>query len=114
MTGTYLLVELDEGGFKLLVDVAADVVHILGLGERLAGISLFRTEVLYGGTGHGVEGNLDVVSVSVFIKLDVTHFLVRDNGGVVRGNVARQFREVRSHLLRDVEESVEVVFNCIK
>lgn len=90
------------------------MVHILGLGERLASVSLVGTEGLDGGTGHGVKGNLDVVSVSVFIKLDVTHFLVRDNGGIVRGNVTRQFREVRGHLLRDVEESVEVVFNCIK
>ena len=78
----------------MLVDVSADVVHVLSLGERLAGIGLLGTEVVDWWFGDGLEGNLDVVSISVFLELDVTHFLVRDNGGIVRGDVSRELREV--------------------
>ena len=81
----------------MLVDVAAEVVHVLSLGERLAGVCLVGTEVGNWGAGHGVEGHFYVVSVSVFLLLDVTDFLVVHNGGVVRRDVAWQLREVRSH-----------------
>ena len=96
--GTYLLVELDEGGLKLFVHVAADVVDVLGLGQGLAGVALLGPEALGGGLGHRVQGNLDVGAVSDLFKLDVTHFLVRDDGGVVGGHVPGQFGEVRSHI----------------
>lgn len=95
---TYLLVELDEGGLKLFVHVAADVVDVLGLRERLAGVGLLGPEALGGGLGHGVEGHLDVGAVSDLFKLDVTHFLVGNDGGVVGGHVPGKFGEVGSHM----------------
>ena len=95
----------------MFVQVAAEVVDVLRLGERLGGVGLLRTEVGRWRVGHRVQRNLHVVSVAVFLKFHVRDLLVVDDGGVVSGHVARQFWEVRSHVL-DVEESVRVVFNC--
>ena len=74
------------------------MVHVLGLGERLAGVGLFGAELSHWGTGDGVEGHLDVVTVSVFLELDVTDFLVGNNSGVVRGDVSGQLGEVGGHM----------------
>ena len=97
----------------MLLDVAADVVDVLGLGEGLAHIALLGAEVGRWRLWHGVERDLNVVSVSIFLKLDVTDLLVGDDGGIVSGHVAGQFGEVGSHMrFLDAKESVEVVFNC--
>ena len=109
----YLLIKLDEGGFELLLDGATDVVDVLGLGQGLAHLVFLGAEVGRWGLGHGVERHLDVVSVSIFLKLDVTDLLVGYDGGVVIGHVPGQFGEVGSHMrFLDAKESVEVVFNC--
>jgi hypothetical protein len=73
---TYLLIELNVGGFKLLVDVSAEMVYKLGLGKGLASFSLFFAEVSYCWLGNGVERDFFIVAVSVFFKLDVAHFFV--------------------------------------
>jgi len=94
-----LFVELNKGGFKLFVNVAANVVHVLGLGEWLAGVGLLGTEVGCWGVGHRVKWHFDILTVSVFFKLDVAHFLVRDNSWIVCGHVSREFWEVGSHIV---------------
>jgi len=71
-----LLIELNVGGFKLLVDVSAEMVYKLGLGKGLASFSLFFAEVSYCWLGNGVERDFFIVAVSVFFKLDVAHFFV--------------------------------------
>ena len=88
---TYLFVELNKGGFKLFVNVAANVVHVLGLGEWLAGVGLLGTEVGCWGVGHRVKWHFDILTVSVFFKLDVAHFFVWDDCGVVSGYITEKF-----------------------
>ena len=73
------------------------MVDVLSLGERLAGLSLLVAEISRWWLGDSVEGDFNVVAVSVLVKFDVTHFLVRDDGGVVGGHVAGKFGEVGCH-----------------
>jgi len=61
-----LFVQLDEGRFELLYDVVAEMVGVLCLGERLAGVVLVRFEVGGWGSGEDVKGNFNVLAVSDF------------------------------------------------
>jgi len=67
------------------------VVGVLHLREGLAGLGLLIAEICCWGPGDSVEGNNDVVAVSVLVELDVTDFFVGDDCGVVGGDVAGRF-----------------------
>lgn len=110
-----MFVKLYVGGLKLFVHIATNVVDVLCLGKRLAGLSLFVAEVSCWWLGDSVERDFDVVAVSVLIKFDVTHFLVRNDCGVVGGHVAGKFGEVGCHSFWFVIAggSVDVVFSCV-
>lgn len=67
----YLFVELDVGGFKLLLDVGAEVISVGGLGEGLALGRLLAFEVGGWSLGDSVQGNLSVLCVSDLIEFHV-------------------------------------------
>ena len=50
----------------MLYDVVAEMVGVLCLGERLAGVVLVRFEVGGWGSGEDVKGNFNVLAVSDF------------------------------------------------
>lgn len=96
----YLFVQLDESGFELLIQVATEVVGVLSVRQRHAGLVLFGSEVSLGwGLGHCVQGDLHVVSISVLVELHVRDLLVVNQSGVVGGHITRKLREVRRHCL---------------
>ena len=97
----------------MFLEIGPGVVNILGLGQRVAGLRLLRSKVLRaGGLGHCVQGHFDVVAVAVLVELYVGDLLVAHNGGVVRGHVAREFREVRRHILTTFTETDKVNYQC--
>lgn len=96
----YLFIQLDKGRLELFVDVAADVVRELCVRKTLARFGLLFSEVLHWWSGHCVERNLNVVTVSILLKFHVANFLVRNDGWVVCGDIAGEFGEVRCHFLK--------------
>jgi len=94
----YLLVELDEGRFELLVEVSAEVVGVLSVRQRHACLILVSSKVSLGwGLGHCVQGHLDIVAISVLFQLIVRNLLVVNDSGVVRGHISWKFGEVGRH-----------------
>ena len=91
---TYLLVELHEGRFELLVDVSAEVVLVDALAEalRLLGLAALRQSLR--AAGQLVEGYEHVLAVLQLLQLAVGDLLVAHEGGVVGRHEAWKLREV--------------------
>ena len=89
-----MLVKFDEGGFKLLINVAAEMVRVLGLRQTLACLSFLGAEVLGWGFRDCVKRNLSVAGVSVLIELDMGDSLVVGDRGVVGYGVAGKVGEI--------------------
>ena len=93
---TYLLVELDERGLELLLDVGStEVVRELDVRERHALGSFLGSEVTHSRFRHSVKGSWLVLNVLDLAKVHVGDLLVaiRD-GRVVRGRIPWQLGEV--------------------
>ena len=93
--GTYLLVELDEGGLKLLLDVTlAEVVRelVVGVGHALG---CFLGSIVCLGRGRDcVQWHRLVLRVSDLLQMNVGDLLVLNDCRVVRRRVAWQLGEV--------------------
>lgn len=95
----YLLVELNEGGLKLLLDISAgssgtEVIRVLNLGQRRALFVLSGSVRGSGNVGDHVHRCRLVLHVSDLVKVDVRDLFVRWVGRVVRGCIPRQLGEV--------------------
>ena len=92
---TYLLVEMHEGGFELLLDVSsAKVVGELVVRQRHALRVLRLRKVCLGSVGHLIERHGLVLDVLNLVKVNVRDLFVGYNRRVMRRRVARELGEV--------------------